>query len=93
MSNILNSQNMNINNTIAARKISGNTNSTNNILAPASLPKYSIDKVLQEQDEFRRNIRTAQNEQLYKTNKKHPLIKLGVILAAVGGFFLLKGKK
>lgn len=93
MSNILNSQNMNINNTIAAKKISNNTNYTSNIMAPASLPKYSIDKVLQEQDEFRRNIRTAQNEQLYKTNKKHPLLKLGVILAAVGGMFLLKGKK
>lgn len=93
MSYILNSQNMNINNTIAARKISNNSNTGNGIIAPSSLPKYSIDKVLQEQDEFRRNIRTAQNAQLYPTKKKHPLIKLAVVLAAVSGAFLLKGKK
>ncbi len=93
MSYILNSQNMNINNTIAARKIGNNSSAENTILAPSSLPKYSIDKVLQEQDEFRRNIRTAQNAQLYPQKKKHPFIKLAIVLTAVGSALLLKGKK
>lgn len=92
MSNILNSQNTNINNAIPARKIGGENKQTRYIEAPQSLPKYSIDKVLEEKDEFRKNIKLAQYEELYK-KKSNGLLKIGVILAAVTGFFLLKGKK
>ena len=92
MSNILNTQNTNVNNEIPARKLGGKSNFSRYIEAPQSLPKYSIDKVLQEKDEFRRNIIQTQNETLYK-KKSNRLLKLGIILAAVGSFFLLKGKK
>lgn len=92
MSNILNTQNTNVNNEIPARKLEAKSNFGRYIEAPQSLPKYSIDKVLQEKDEFRRNIIQTQNETLYK-KKSNGLFKLGIILAAVGSFFLLKGKK
>ncbi len=92
MSNLLITQNANTDNQIAASKIGSNTQKGRYIEAPQYLPKYSIDKVLREKDEFRRNITQQQNEKLYK-KKNNFLLKLGVILAAVGGFFLLKGKK
>lgn len=92
MSNILSTQNTNVNNEIPARKLEAKSNFGRYIEAPQSLPKYSIDKVLQEKDEFRRNIVQTQNETLYK-KKSNGLLKLGIMLATVGGFFLLKGKK
>lgn len=91
MSNMINSQNTNINNVIPARKIDGNIEFKRFVEAPQSLPKYSIDKILNEKDEFRRNLRI--NEYEKQNKKKSGLLKLGVILAAITGFFLLKGKK
>lgn len=93
MSNILSTQNTNVNNEIPARKLEAKSNFGKYIEAPQSLPKYSIDKVLQEKDEFRRNIVQTQNETLYKKKSNNGLLKLGIVLAAVGSFFLLKGKK
>lgn len=92
MSNILNSQNVNINNPIPAKKIGEENKQSRYIEAPQSLPKYSIDKVLQEKDEFRKNIKQNQYEQLYK-KKNNGILKIGVILVAIAGFFILKGKK
>ena len=92
MSNLLITQKTNTDNKIAASKIGSSTQKSRDVEAPQYLPKYSIDKVLREKDEFRRNITQQQNEKLYK-KKNNFLLKLGVIFAAVGGFFLLKGKK
>ncbi len=91
MSNLLIPQNSNINNEIAASKLFSKSSTGRYIEAPQSLPKYSIDKALQEKDDFRRTIIQEQNKGLYK-KKNNPFLKIGLILAAVGGFLLFKKK-
>ncbi|HIS89222.1 TPA: hypothetical protein IAA87_07350 [Candidatus Avigastranaerophilus faecigallinarum] len=92
MPNIIISQNKSCNNEYEKSKRKITPNFGRYIEAPKSLPKYSIDKVLEEKDEFRRTITKNQNENLYK-KKNNNFFKLGMILAAVGGFFLIKNKK
>lgn len=96
MSNIINSQ-MNINNnSIVAKNLTDSSVQQRKIgviSAPESLPKYSINKVLQEKDEFRKttisqNYIKSENSKKRKSN----LLKLGFILSAVAGFFILKRK-
>lgn len=58
MSNIINSQNIQINNTVSSGRKNTATNYTE---APQSLPKYSISDVLREQDEFRHSVLQSQN--------------------------------
>ena len=92
MPNIIISQNKSCNNEYEKSKRKITPNFGRYIEAPKSLPKYSIDKVLEEKDEFRRTITKNQSENLYK-KKNNNFFKLGMILAAVGGFFLIKNKK
>jgi len=93
MSNLINSTNININNEIAAKKLHFGNKESFFVEAPQSLPKYSIDKVLQEKDDFRKQIILQQNETWNKQNKRRILPKIGIILAAAAGFFILKKKK
>ncbi len=92
MSNILNSQNSNINHEIASTKIGKNNSTSRYVEAPQSLPRYSIHKILQEKDEFRKNITNKQNKELNK-KKDNNFSKLGFIIATISAFFLLRGKK
>lgn len=96
MSNIINSHINNDNNLIAAKKISENSSTRKPIgpiEAPASIPNFSIYKVIQEKDEFRKNT-IAQNYINNEKSKKRKgnLLKLGIIISAVAGYFLLKRK-
>lgn len=98
MTNILSSQNMDNNNIIPARNLSFGPKSQNDsyraVLAPADIPKYSMYKELEERDEFRRNVlANSRMTQINATKRKNNLLKIGVILSTVAGFFLLKGKK
>ena len=93
MSNIINSPNINNTNPITAKNISETSVPARNIgvvEAPQQLPKYSINKVLQEKDEFRKNVLYSNYQ---SAKKKSILPKIGVILAAVFGFLILKRKK
>lgn len=97
MTNLINSQSMNNNNAIAARNISSeNTQTKRNIpavTAPDYLPKFSIDKALQEKDEFRKNVLYSNYQTAEKSKKrKNNLCKLAVMLAAAAGYIILKKK-
>ncbi len=93
MSNLINSPNINISNEIAAKKLHSGHKESFFIEAPQSLPKYSINKVLQEKDDFRKEIILQHNETWNKKNKRKILPKIGIILAAAAGLFILKKKK
>ena len=93
MSDLINSTNMNINSEIAAKKLSKNDERPAFIEAPKSLPKYSINGVLQEKDDFRKNIIMQQNPDLFSEKKKSILPKIGVMVAAAAGFLIFKKKK
>lgn len=98
MTNILSSQNMDNNNIIPARNIfpgkKSQTDSYRAVLAPDTLPQYSMYKELEEKDEFRRTVlANSRMTQINATKRKNNFLKVGVILSAVAGFFLLKGKK
>ncbi len=93
MSNLLNTQNINVTAPAAAKSITGNSGTKRSIgpvEAPQQLPKYSISKALQEKDEFRQNVLYTN----YQSQKKTSILpKAAVILAAICGFFMLKKKK
>ncbi len=59
MTNIINSQDIRLNNTIHYGKKS---QPSEYIQAPQSLPKYSLNDVLNEKDEFRKNVLRQQKQ-------------------------------
>lgn len=91
MSNLLNSQISSNTNPIPARKISQDK-ASRCVQAPQSIYTYSIDKVLNEKDEFRKNVELSQYNQLY-AKKRSTFPKLCVILAALTAYFTIKCKK
>ena len=95
MSDIINSYSTNINHPAAVMPVTMGKNKQYYIEAPQSLPRYSIDSVLKERDEFRKEVTLNQINELYPVKKPFSLKKIGFILAAIGGFLLLssKGKK
>ena len=90
MSNILNSQISSDNNPIPAWNL-GRKNNPRLVQAPQQVYTYSIDQELKKSDEFRRNVTTAQCNELYgKKNSTFP--KICVALAAVTTYFIFKCK-
>lgn len=92
MLNIINTQNLNNDNTIAARKISSTETRRTIILeAPQLVPQYSITKKMEEQDLFRK---TAIQSSLQKTetkNKRKSFFKAFLLIAsAIIGIILCK---
>ncbi len=92
MTNLLNSQITNNYNVVPARRISSENNRSRCIEAPKTLPKYSIEDSLKQKEEFRKSVIQQQNIESF-TNKKKSPAKVIIVLAAIAGFFLLKGKK
>lgn len=90
MSNMINSTNIPINNTIPARKLSQGT-SIRCVQAPQKVPQYSINEELRKKDEFRENIALAQHQQIYG-KKKSSFAKICIALAAVTSYFIIKCK-
>ena len=90
MSDILNSLNMNTNNTSTAQigEIPFKKGA-NYITAPDSLPKYSIDKVLSERDEFRRNVQKETNTANKVKENALPKI-VSIAIAAIASILLMK---
>ncbi len=91
MSNIINSQNYNINNIYTQSAVSMGKKSPAFVEAPNHLPKYSIDDVLNERDEFRHQIFENQRETLKKKQSKLP--KIAFLLTVFTGTLLLSLKK
>lgn len=89
MSNLLNSQITNNNNPIPARKLSQEKVSRY-IQAPQNVPQYSINEILQEKDEFRRNVSLAQYQQ--QNRKKSSFLKICAALTAITAYFIIKCK-
>lgn len=90
MSNMINSTNLPINNTIPARKLS-KEQSIRCVQAPQKVPQYSIDKELRKKDEFRQSIALSQYQQMYG-KKKSSFPKICAALAAVTTYFIIKCK-
>ena len=94
MTNIINSHNLNINNTTKSFKNSFGKQNIYDEFDVVTLPKFSIDKVLQEKDEFRHQIKTELHNKQEKEKMKPG--KTGIIIAALTGIILLlfgrKGK-
>lgn len=94
MNNIINAQNINNNNPIGAKKISVQADTKQQrgaIPAPDYLPKYSLNKKINEADQFRKSIiysnyRTKQK----KKNRKKFLTALATTIAGVFVFAKLK---
>ncbi len=93
MSNIINSHNININNTFHNNCVFGAKHDVfGSIEAPMSLPTFSIDKYLQEKDEFRQELK----HDIYINKKKEEkkLSKSTLIIAGLTAAILfLFGKK
>lgn len=90
MSDILSSLNINTNNASTAQigKIPFKK-SENYITAPDSLPKYSIDKVLSERDEFRRNVKKETKTANKVKESALPKI-VSIAIAAIASILLMK---
>ena len=92
MTNIINSQNLNINNNISAQNISMGRKNDDFVKAPDYLPTYTADSLLKEKDEFRKQITSNQYMSLIpKAKKKHT--KLKIFFAALAGLAILALKK
>lgn len=87
MTNIINSHNVNINNVMNANQLYFGKNTDNEVYAPVSLPKFSIDKLLQEKDEFRQQVKDDLHYQMKKESRKPSKTK--IIIAALAGLILL----
>jgi len=84
MTNTINSQNQNIDNILAARKLSKKDQSKRAAIyveAPQYLPKYSITQKMEEQDTFRKAVLDKNYKQNYK---KNGFKKFLTVVAAVG---------
>ena len=94
MSNIINSQIPNINNTIPAYDISmGRKKSVSYIQAPDTLPSVTADSIIRQCDEFRKTVTTNQNlEMLPKVRKSHTKLKIFLAALAACALFALKKK-
>ena len=93
MSNIINSQNLNINNISKVSQYSfGKQYGIYDEFEVVTLPKFSFDKVLQEKDEFRHQINEEISKQRKKESRKPNKAKL-VIAALTGAILLLYGRK
>ena len=92
MLNIINTQNLNNDNTIAARKISSSKTRRAVILeAPQYVPKYSISKRMEEQDLFRKTaIQSSQQRAAIKNGRKRFFKGLLLIASAIIGIILCK---
>ena len=90
MSDILNSLNINTNNTSTAQigEIPFKK-SENFVTAPDYLPTYSIDKVLSERDEFRRNVKKETNNTNKEKENALPKI-ISIAIAAIASILLMK---
>jgi hypothetical protein len=73
-------------------KFSFGKNNENEMYAPVSLPKFSFDKVLEEKDEFRHQIKEELKEKIKKEERKPDKTKI-IIAALTGIILLLFGKK
>ena len=93
MSNIINSHNININNTFHNNCSFGAKHDVfGSIEAPMSLPSFSIDKYLQEKDEFRQQLK----QDIYvkrKKEEKKPNKSALIIAGLSAAILLLFGRK
>lgn len=93
MSNIINSHNTNINNTVMISKPTfGKQYGIYDEFEVVTLPKFSFDKVFMEKDEFRHQINEEIGKQRKKESRKPDKMKL-VIAALTGAILLLFGRK
>ena len=94
MSTIINSHNININNTIKSSQSSfGKQYGIYDEFEVVTLPKYSFDKVFQEKDEFRHQINEEISEQRKKDIRRKPINTKLIIAALTGAILLLFGRK
>ncbi len=92
MANIINSLTLNTNNTSknAVEKFNSFKKNSQVITAPDSLPKYSIDKILSQQDEYRRGIKQLTNKQKNKDNFLPKIVS--VVIAGTISLLLMRKK-
>ena len=84
VSNIINTQNNAGSNPAALKLFNKNKTQTSYITAPNSLPKYSLNKALKQEDEFRKTV-VSESTILKKQNKKSgskKFLAAGAILLA-----------
>ena len=92
MSNIINTQNFNSNNPVFMRN-NAEENISRFSQAPVSIPKYSINDVLKERDEFRKTVTKKHYENVQKEETKSCAGKFFAMCAAVCAFLVLESKK
>ena len=88
MSNNINAQNLDGKNPVYEQQ-----NISRFMQAPDSLPKYSLNKVLLEKDEFRSSVKAAYKEQALEQEKTSIFKTVLIAILGAGTFaFLLKKK-
>ena len=95
MSNILNSHIINNNNVVPANPLnkSKTKNSSSTIVAPVKLPEYSINKKLNEKDEFRKATLQGLQQTKKKKERTNSFFKTLLLVAAtVVSYKYFKGK-
>ena len=83
MTNIINSHLSNNNNAIPAKHINSDNKPVRNvgvISVPDQLPKYTIDKALQEKDTFRKNVLADSYQRRNNQKKKKNIFKTLVFI-------------
>lgn len=86
VSNIINTQNTAGSNPAALNLFNKNKSQPAYIMAPNSLPKYSLNKALKQEDEFRKTVvneSTILNKQNKKSGSKKFLVAGAVLLTAL----------
>ncbi len=92
ISNIINTQNNAGSNPAALKLFNKNKQQNSYITAPDSLPKYSLNKALKQEDEFRKTV-VNESTILNKPNKKSGSKKLLVAGAVLLTALCMKLKK
>ncbi len=94
MSNIINSHNLNINNTLnsAQNHFGKKDTAFSAVYAPVSLPKFSFEKEIEEKDEYRKQINFEIYNQKKKEERKPNRTKI-LIAALAGAILFLFGRK
>ena len=88
MSNIINSQKVDIYNKIPSISM-GKFQKNSFVQAAQYLPGYSIGAAIKEKDEFRKQITEYQNQTFLKPQKKSPKGKIILTAAVAAGMYLL----